>query len=90
VSDQPCACLACQIGASVACATTEKRIRADQRRLDLRELQATARDLNWLLDQLHLDQPASAIDTRKLVDNLDKIHRHTRRLITLSERRQTA
>jgi hypothetical protein len=87
----PCKCIACTIGLAVTCQATEKRIRADQRRLDLRELQATARDLSWLLDQLTIDlEHPDRLDIKKVVSDLDKLRRHTRRLITLSERRQAA
>ena len=58
----------------------ERRIRADQRRLDFRELQATARDLAWHLE--HMD--------RDPVQALARIRSITARLITLSERRHVA
>lgn len=56
----------------------ERQIRADERRLILREMQATCRDLQWLLD--NLNRP----------DTPEKLRRHLRRLITLTERRSAA
>ena len=53
----------------------ERHIRADERRLLLREMQPTLKDLDWILD--NLDKP----------DAIDKLRRHVRRLITLTERR---
>ena len=62
-------------------AAGERQIRADQRRLDLRELQATAKDLSFLIDNLSDRDP---------VHTLNQIRRLCARLITLSERKAAA
>lgn len=43
-------CIACQIGAPIACADTERTIRRDERRLIAGELRAWSRDLAWHVD----------------------------------------
>lgn len=47
----PCGrCIACQIGAPITCADTERAIRRDERRLIAGELRAWSRDLAWHID----------------------------------------
>lgn len=65
-----------------------RRIQREQRRLDLGELQATARDLSWLIDNVIpedeiTEEPGTAVVS---LEKLDQIRRTTRRLITRSER----
>lgn len=67
----------------------ERAIRADQRRLDLRELQATARDLVWLVDQL-VDRNGRPLTPKDVPQVLDRIRHHARRLITTAERKAAA
>lgn len=63
----------------------ERAIRADQRRLDLREMQATAKTLQFLIEQLDVDsfQPKDRA-------TLEKIHRVARQLLVHVERRAAA
>ena len=63
----------------------ERAIRADQRRLDLRDMQATASTLRFLIEQLDLDAFAE-----KDRATLEKIHRVARQLHTHIERRAAA
>lgn len=65
----------------------ERQIRADQRRLDMRELDATAKDLAYLLDQLGLPEKPKDIDVVKTFDALSRIRTHVSRLIATAERR---
>lgn len=61
----------------------ERAIRADQRRLDLRELRATAKDLEWLIDRICPDD--QIVEGGKAcipLDTLDNIRRHARHLVT--------
>lgn len=67
----------------------ERQIRADQRRLDLRELQATSRDLAWLIDQL-VDDNSKPIEAKNAAETLDRVRSLTRRLITLTARSNAA
>lgn len=63
----------------------ERAIRADQRRLDLREMQATAKTLAFLIEQLNVEsfRPQDRA-------TLEKIHRVARQLMAHVERRAAA
>lgn len=63
-----------------------RQLRATPQRLEVRELQATARDLAWLIDQL-VDEGGSPIEARNAAEVLERIRFHARRLMTLGERR---
>jgi hypothetical protein len=61
---------------------SERAIRADQRALDLRELQATARDLSWLIDRVIPDEVIEGGTVLVSVDTLDSLRMHARRIVT--------
>lgn len=64
----------------------ERAIRADQRRLDLREMQATAKTLQFLIGELR----APNLTDRKRTDVLERLDRVARQLLTHVERRAAA
>lgn len=64
-----------------------RQLRAEPRRLDVREFHATARDLAWLIDQL-VDEQGRPIDARNATETLERIRFHARRLT--SDRRNSA
>lgn len=67
--------------------TRERAIRADQKRLDFRELEATAKTLRFLIDRLNVEAlAAQGID----IDTLERIHRVSRQLLVAVERKAQA
>lgn len=64
----------------------ERAIRRDQRRLDFRELEATAKDLRWTLEELQKPD----LKEQRRVDLMDRLYRLVNRLIVAAERKADA